>query len=72
MSGTVSKHVALIGELNKRVVQQSLVDVSEVEQQLACQSDHSAALQVGGISSGAHSDACHSTLSLAHIRSFVQ
>ncbi|XP_065836876.1 vacuolar protein sorting-associated protein 45-like [Oscarella lobularis] len=45
MSGTVSKHVALIGELNKRVVQQSLMDVSEVEQQLACQSDHSAALQ---------------------------
>ena len=46
MSGTVSKHVAVVGELSKRVMAKNLMEVSELEQQLACQSDHSAALQV--------------------------
>jgi vacuolar protein sorting-associated protein 45 len=45
MSGTVAKHVAVVGELSKRVMAKNLMEVSELEQQLACQSDHSAALQ---------------------------
>jgi hypothetical protein len=32
MSGTVSKHVALVGELSKEVKENSLLDVSECEQ----------------------------------------
>ena len=46
MSGTVSKHVTIVGELSRMVTERSLLDVSEVEQDLACQSDHSSALQV--------------------------
>ena len=46
MSGTVSKHVAVVSELSRVVAQQSVLQVSEVEQELACQSDHSTALQV--------------------------
>ncbi|XP_062516696.1 vacuolar protein sorting-associated protein 45-like [Corticium candelabrum] len=45
MSGTVSKHVAVVGELSKKVMERHLMEVSELEQQLACQSDHSGALQ---------------------------
>lgn len=46
MSGTVSKHVTIVGELSRLVQDKSLLDVSEVEQDLACQNDHSSALQV--------------------------
>ena len=46
MSGTVSKHVTIVGELSRLVQDKSLLDVSEVEQDLACQNDHSTALQV--------------------------
>ena len=46
MSGTVSKHVTIVGELSRLVQDNSLLDVSEVEQDLACQNDHSSALQV--------------------------
>ena len=45
MSGTVSKHVTIVGELSRLVTDKSLLDVSEVEQDLACQNDHSSALQ---------------------------
>ncbi|CAH3038527.1 unnamed protein product [Pocillopora meandrina] len=45
MSGTVSKHVTIVGELSRLVQDKSLLDVSEVEQDLACQNDHSSALQ---------------------------
>ncbi|CAH3109536.1 unnamed protein product [Porites lobata] len=45
MSGTVSKHVTIVGELSRLVTEKSLLDVSEVEQDLACQNDHSSALQ---------------------------
>ena len=45
MSGTVSKHVTIVSELSRLVTERSLLDVSEVEQDLACQSDHSSALQ---------------------------
>ena len=46
MSGTVSKHVTVVSELSRLVSERCLLDVSEVEQDLACQNDHSAALQV--------------------------
>eukprot|EP00056_Hartaetosiga_gracilis_P000007 m.35281 g.35281 ORF g.35281 m.35281 type:complete len:372 (-) comp10003_c0_seq4:59-1174(-) len=40
MSGTVSKHVTLVGELSRLVDTNELLDVSEVEQTIACQSNH--------------------------------
>ncbi|NWR95237.1 VPS45 protein, partial [Furnarius figulus] len=46
MSGTVSKHVTVVGELSRLVAERNLLEVSEVEQELACQNDHSSALQV--------------------------
>ncbi|XP_052521332.1 vacuolar protein sorting-associated protein 45 isoform X6 [Tympanuchus pallidicinctus] len=45
MSGTVSKHVTVVGELSRLVGERNLLEVSEVEQELACHSDHSSALQ---------------------------
>uniref|UniRef100_A0A8C1P5G7 Vacuolar protein sorting-associated protein 45 n=1 Tax=Cyprinus carpio TaxID=7962 RepID=A0A8C1P5G7_CYPCA len=45
MSGTVSKHVTVVGELSRLVSERQLMEVSEVEQELACQSDHSSAQQ---------------------------
>ncbi|OXB71315.1 UNVERIFIED_CONTAM: hypothetical protein H355_014462 [Colinus virginianus] len=45
MSGTVSKHVTVVGELSRLVGERSLLEVSEVEQELACHNDHSSALQ---------------------------
>lgn len=47
MSGTVSKHVTVVGELSRLVSERHLMEVSEVEQELACQNDHSRAQQVG-------------------------
>ena len=46
MSGTVAKHVTVVGELSRLVGAHNLMDVSECEQELACQSDHSQSLQV--------------------------
>ncbi|XP_055013246.1 vacuolar protein sorting-associated protein 45 [Boleophthalmus pectinirostris] len=46
MSGTVSKHVTVVGELSRLVSERLLMEVSEVEQELACQSDHGNAAQV--------------------------
>ncbi|XP_063173319.1 vacuolar protein sorting-associated protein 45 [Candoia aspera] len=45
MSGTVSKHVTVVGELSRLVSERNLLEVSEAEQELACQNDHSGALQ---------------------------
>ncbi|RVE67131.1 hypothetical protein OJAV_G00114210 [Oryzias javanicus] len=45
MSGTVSKHVTVVGELSRLVSERRLMEVSEVEQELACQNDHSNAQQ---------------------------
>lgn len=45
MSGTVSKHVTVVGELSRLVSERNLMTVSEVEQELACQNDHSSAHQ---------------------------
>lgn len=46
MSGTVAKHVTLIGELSRLITNHSLFEVSEAEQELACQSDHSESVKV--------------------------
>lgn len=46
MSGTVAKHVAVISELSSLVAKRNLLEVSEMEQELACQNQHSQQLQV--------------------------
>ncbi|KAF7162249.1 hypothetical protein CNMCM5623_007644 [Aspergillus felis] len=40
LSGNVSKHVTLVGELSRRVGEDNLLDVSELEQSLACNDNH--------------------------------
>ncbi|KAI9826823.1 MAG: vacuolar protein sorting-associated protein 45 [Thelocarpon impressellum] len=40
LSGNVSKHVTLVGELSRRVGEDSLLEVSELEQSLACNDSH--------------------------------
>ena len=45
MSGTVAKHITVVGELSRLVQVNNLLEVSEVEQELACHSNHSEALQ---------------------------
>uniref|UniRef100_A0A3Q3M730 Vacuolar protein sorting 45 homolog n=1 Tax=Labrus bergylta TaxID=56723 RepID=A0A3Q3M730_9LABR len=45
MSGTVSKHVTVVGELSRLVSERQLMEVSELEQELSCQNDHSNAQQ---------------------------
>ena len=46
LSGNVSKHVALVGELSRRVGVNNLLDVSELEQSLACNDNHATDLKV--------------------------
>ncbi|PGG98864.1 hypothetical protein AJ80_09446 [Polytolypa hystricis UAMH7299] len=41
LSGNVSKHVALVSELSRKVGEDNLLDVSELEQSLACNDNHS-------------------------------
>ena len=45
LSGNVSKHVTLVGELSRRVGAEKLLDVSELEQSFACNDSHSADLK---------------------------
>eukprot|EP01098_Paradermamoeba_levis_P008379 TRINITY_DN3480_c0_g2_i1.p1 TRINITY_DN3480_c0_g2~~TRINITY_DN3480_c0_g2_i1.p1 ORF type:complete len:571 (-),score=168.83 TRINITY_DN3480_c0_g2_i1:184-1896(-) len=45
LSGNVSKHVALVGELSRLVNGRNLLDVSELQQTLACTHDHSGAVK---------------------------
>ncbi|KAI9786829.1 MAG: vacuolar protein sorting-associated protein 45 [Geoglossum umbratile] len=40
LSGNVSKHVTLVGELSRRVGEDALLEVSELEQSLACNDGH--------------------------------
>ena len=40
LSGNVTKHVTLVAELSRRVGTDSLLDVSELEQSLACSDEH--------------------------------
>lgn len=44
ISGTVSKHVTVVGELSSLVGKHNLLEVSELEQELSCQSEHSTQL----------------------------
>lgn len=46
LSGNVSKHVTLVGELSRRVGEHDLLDVSELEQSLACNDNHANDLKV--------------------------
>lgn len=46
MSGTITKHIVVIGELSAQVGKKMLLEVSELEQEIACRADHSAQLQV--------------------------
>ena len=46
LSGNVSKHVTLVGELSRRVGADGLLDVSELEQSLACNDNHTSDLKV--------------------------
>lgn len=46
LSGNVSKHVTLVGELSRQVGQYNLLQVSELEQSLACNDNHSSDLKV--------------------------
>lgn len=46
LSGNVSKHVALVGELSRQVAIYNLLDVSELEQSLACSDNHANDLKV--------------------------
>ncbi|KAI5801726.1 Sec1-like protein [Peziza echinospora] len=45
LSGNVSKHVTLVGELSKRVETDNLLEVSELEQSLACNDTHATDLK---------------------------
>ncbi|XP_017756227.1 PREDICTED: vacuolar protein sorting-associated protein 45 [Eufriesea mexicana] len=45
LSGTVSKHVTVVGELSSFVEKHQLLQVSELEQELSCQNEHSMQLQ---------------------------
>lgn len=46
LSGNVSKHVTIVSELSRRVEAERLLEVSEVEQSLACNDNHAADLKV--------------------------
>lgn len=45
MSGTVSKHVTVVGELSNLVGKYNLLEISETEQELSCQNEHSNQIQ---------------------------
>lgn len=45
MSGTVSKHVTVVSELSRLVGEHALLEISELEQDMSCKSDHSTHLQ---------------------------
>ena len=41
LSSNVTKHITLVGELSRRVGEDALLEVSELEQSLACNENHS-------------------------------
>lgn len=45
LSGNVSKHVTLVSELSRRVAQDSLLDISGLEQSLVCNENHNTDLK---------------------------
>jgi vacuolar protein sorting-associated protein 45 len=46
LSSNVTKHITLVGELSRRVAQDNLLDISELEQSLACNDNHGQDLKV--------------------------
>ena len=46
LAGNVSKHVALVSELSRRSGSESLLEISEVEQSLACNDNHASDVKV--------------------------
>ena len=46
MQGAAAKHITIVSELSRLVGVHHLMDVSECEQELVCQGDHSQSLQV--------------------------
>lgn len=46
LSGNVSKHVTLVSELSRRVGAENLLEVSELEQSIACNDNHATDLKV--------------------------
>lgn len=54
LSGNVSKHVALVSELSRRVGLENLLEVSELEQSLACNDNHASDLNVSMVSLAYH------------------
>lgn len=46
LSGNVSKHVTLVSELSRRVGSETLLEVSELEQSIACNDNHATDLKV--------------------------
>ena len=49
-AGNVSKHVTLVSELSRRVGSENLLEVSELEQSLACNDNHNQDLKVSIVS----------------------
>jgi hypothetical protein len=49
LSGNVSKHVTLVGELSRLVDQGNVLEVSELEQSLACSDSHNNDLKVRSV-----------------------
>ena len=45
LSNNVSKHVAVVGELSRLVSEHNMMDQSQLEQELACDDDHTAQLR---------------------------
>lgn len=56
LSGNVSKHVTIVGELSRKVGAENLLEVSEVEQSLACNDNHAADLKVSPRIYGSHAE----------------
>lgn len=46
LSGTVNRHVVILGELSRIIAAHKLFELSEVEQELACNGNFSEALKV--------------------------
>lgn len=46
LSGNVSKHVTLVSELSRRISAENLMEISELEQSIACNDNHAADLKV--------------------------
>jgi vacuolar protein sorting-associated protein 45 len=45
MSGTVQKHLVVVSELSSQIGKKSLLELSELEQEIACRAEHSSQLQ---------------------------